>query len=144
MVEWLEYDLHPWTSYLIVPIFALANAGIALSSDNVAAAATSSVMWGVALGLLVGKPIGVLAASVLAIKTGAAVLPTGVSWAEICGAGLLAGMGFTVSLFIAEIALPSATADHARLGILGSSIVAGSLGFLILRRLGRSEPSESS
>lgn len=137
VVEWLEHRLHPWTSYLIVPVFALANAGSSLSADTLNGAVSSPVAWGVLIGLLFGKPIGILAASSLAVRWGVASLPAGVTWAEIGGAGLMAGIGFTVSLFIADVALPPAAADYAKVGIFAASIAAGSLGLLVLRRLGR-------
>lgn len=136
VVEWLEHRLHPWTSYIIVPLFALANAGIPLSADTLSGAVSSPVTWGVLIGLLVGKPIGILAASSLAVRWGAASLPTGVTWAEIGGAGLMAGIGFTVSLFIADVALSPAAADFAKVGIFAASIAAASLGLLVLRRVG--------
>jgi NhaA family Na+:H+ antiporter len=141
VVEWLEHRLHRWTSYVIVPVFALANAGVVLSGESIREAAASSVAWGVALGLLVGKPIGVLTASAIAIRVRAATLPAGVSWTGILGAGLLAGMGFTVSLFITQIALSTDAADHARLAIVAASILAASAGLIVLRRLG--DPTKS-
>jgi NhaA family Na+:H+ antiporter len=133
VVEWVEHRLHPWTSYLIVPVFALANAGVTLSGESVREAINSPVAWGVTLGLLVGKPLGILIFAALAVRVGAAALPAGVSWTGILGAGLVAGMGFTVSLFVAQLALPLAAADHARLGIVAASILAGSIGLLVLR-----------
>lgn len=144
VVEWLEHRLHPWTSFLIVPIFALANAGISLSTEGLRAAVISPVTIGVFLGLVIGKPLGILAASAVAVRLGAASLPVGVTWAGIGGASLLAGLGFTVSLFIAEVALGSSDADHARLGILAASIAAGTIGLLVLRRVGRSGQSNSA
>jgi len=138
VVEWLEHRLHPWTSFVIIPIFALANAGVSLSADTLGGAVSSPVTWGVFIGLLVGKPIGILVASSLAVRWGAASLPAGVTWAGIGGAGLLAGIGFTVSLFMAEVALPPGLAEFAKWGIVGASISAGSIGLLVLRRLGRS------
>ena len=138
VVEWLEHRLHPWTSFLIVPIFSFANAGISLSAESMRAAFTSPITGGVAIGLLVGKPIGILAASALGVRLGAASLPPGVTWAGIGGAGLLAGVGFTVSLFMAEVALESSAADDARLGILVASTVAATAGLLVLRKMGPS------
>ena len=138
VVEWLEHRLHPWTSFLIVPIFSFANAGISLSAESMRAAFTSPITGGVAIGLLVGKPIGILAASALGVRLGAASLPPGVTWAGIGGAGLLAGVGFTVSLFMAEVALGSSAADEARLGVLVASTVAATSGLLVLRKMGPS------
>jgi Na+/H+ antiporter NhaA len=119
-------------------MFAFANAGISLSAESLRAAAISPVTWGVVLGLLIGKPIGILAASAIAVRLGAATLPLGVTWSGIGAAGFLAGVGFTVSLFMAEVALDSSAADHARLGILAASIAAGTIGLFVLRKLGRS------
>jgi len=138
VVEWLEHRLHPWTSFLIVPIFAFANAGISLSTESLRAAATSPVTWGVVLGLLIGKPVGILVASAVAVRLGAATLPPGVTRVGIGGAGLLAGVGFTVSLFMADLALDPNAADQARLGILAASVLAGTVGLLVLRKVGRS------
>jgi NhaA family Na+:H+ antiporter len=142
VLEWLEYRLHPWTSFLIVPVFALANAGISLSADTVNSAISSPVTWGVFLGLVVGKPFGILLASWLAVRSGIASLGGGLTWSEIGGAGLMAGIGFTVSLFIADVALPAIEAAHAKVGIFAASIVAGTLGLLVLRRLVRARPEQ--
>jgi len=133
VVEWLEHGIHPWTSFLIVPLFALANAGIHLSDEALAGAASAPVAWGIVVGLLVGKPLGILVASAIAVRSGAATLPDGVTWAAIAGVGLLAGMGFTVSLFVAELALMPPLTHYAKIAILTASILAGGFGYLILR-----------
>ncbi len=134
VVEWLEHRIHPWTGFLIVPLFALANAGIPLSVEAVAGAVGSPVAWGIFLGLVIGKPLGILLASWIAIRLGAGSLPEGVDWTAIAGAGLVAGMGFTVSIFISELALLPPFNEYAKIGILMASIVAGVVGFLVLRR----------
>ena len=134
VVEWLEHRIHPWTGFLIVPLFALANAGIPLSAEAVTGAVGSPVAWGIFVGLVIGKPIGILLASVLAVRLGAGSLPEGVDWTAIGGAGLVAGMGFTVSLFISELALGPPFNDYAKIAILTASIFSGVLGFLVLRR----------
>jgi Na+/H+ antiporter NhaA len=134
IVEWLEHGIHRWTSFLIVPLFALANAGIDLSSEQLAGAASAPVAWGIVVGLLVGKPVGILLASAIAVRSGVATLPDGVTWVAIAGVGLLAGMGFTVSLFVAELALTPPLTQYAKIGILTASVLAGGLGYLILRR----------
>jgi len=132
----LEHALHPWTSYVIIPIFALANAGVELSGDSIADAVRSPISIGVALGLVIGKPLGIVLFSFLAVRTGIAALPEGVSWAMLLGAGMIAGIGFTVSLFIAELAFESVThVDDAKLGILAGSALIGMAGFLALRLL---------
>jgi NhaA family Na+:H+ antiporter len=131
--------LHPWTSYLILPIFALANAGVPLS----AAAFTdpSPVFAGVAFGLVVGKLLGVVAFSWLGVRLGFARLPAGARWAHIVGVGALAGIGFTVSLFITALAFDSATLqDDAKTATLAASIVAATIGALTLRAITNNRP----
>jgi NhaA family Na+:H+ antiporter len=134
VVEWLEHRIHPWTGFLIVPLFALANAGIPLSSEAVAGAVGSPVAWGIFVGLVIGKPLGILLASGIAVRLGAGSLPEGVDWTAIGGAGLVAGMGFTVSIFISELALGPPLNEYAKIGILMASIISGVAGFLVLRR----------
>lgn len=129
VVERLEHVLHPWTSYLIVPVFALANAGVDLRGGAAADAVTSQVSLGVAAGLVVGKPLGILLFSMLAVRLGVASLPRQVTWPHVAGAGLVAGIGFTVSLFIAGLAFETPTVvDEAKIGILAASAIAGVLG----------------
>jgi len=129
----LEHTLHPWVSYLVVPIFALANAGVVLTADLVEDAASSAITHGVVLGLVLGKPLGILAASYLAVRTGLAELPANTGYSHLLGIGLVAGIGFTVSLFITGLAFDDALlVDEAKVGILGASLVAGVAGFLYL------------
>ncbi|MGK2964690.1 MAG: Na+/H+ antiporter NhaA [Tepidiformaceae bacterium] len=132
-LERLERVLHPWTSFIIVPIFALANAGVVVSSDAVSSAVESPVTLGVFFGLVVGKPLGILAFAWLAVRSGIASLPTGIGFGHITGAGLLGGIGFTVSLFITGLAFDSAqlVAD-GKMGILAASLIAGAIGFTYL------------
>lgn len=129
----LEHILHPWVSFGIVPVFALANAGVELSRTALSDAASSTVTAGVALGLVVGKPVGILLFSWLAIKLGLGEMPEGMRWGHVLGGGLVAGIGFTVSLFVTGLAFSDAQhlAD-AKLGILGASIVAGAAGLAYL------------
>ena len=128
--------LHPWSSYVIVPLFALANAGIVLQRDALTGA--TSVFAGVGLGLIVGKCVGVTGFAWLTIRLGVAQLPRGVVWGQFVGAAVLAGIGFTVSLFITELAF---TDDDlvaaAKLGILVASILAAVIGALVLVSAGR-------
>ena len=129
----LEHQLHPWVSYLIVPIFALANAGVSLSGGLIADAAGSPVTLGIVFGLVAGKPLGVVLACVLAVRLGLAELPSNTHLGHIIGIGLVAGIGFTVSLFITGLAFSEQTlADEARIGILAASFVAGVVGFVYL------------
>lgn len=130
----IEHALHPWTSFLVIPLFALANAGIDLSGDFFADAATSSVSLGIVAGLVAGKLLGVLGACWLFIRLGIATLPAGVSWAQLAGAGLLAGIGFTVSLFIADLAFSDEDlVSQAKGGIFAASLIAGAAGYALLR-----------
>jgi Na+:H+ antiporter, NhaA family len=133
VVEWLEHRLHPWTSFGIIPLFAFANAGISMSAESLQGAATSPVAWGVMMGLMVGKPIGILLFSAIAVRVGVASLPSGARWTSIGGVGLLAGMGFTVSVLIAELALNQPVLNEAKVAILGASITAGAVGLFVLR-----------
>jgi NhaA family Na+:H+ antiporter len=129
----LEHALHPWVAFAVMPLFALANAGVALPGDP-AATVADPVTLGVLAGLVVGKPVGITAAALLATRAGLAVLPDGVTWRQVAGAAALGGIGFTMSLFIATLAFADAALlDAAKLGILGASLVAGLGGWLLLR-----------
>jgi NhaA family Na+:H+ antiporter len=130
--------LHPWTSYLIVPVFALANAGIVLSTDAVSS--PSAVLAGVAAGLVVGKLVGVAAFSWLAIRVGLGRLPEGARWGHIVGVACVAGIGFTVSLFVTGLAFDSPTLqDDAKIGTLLASVVAAVTGATVLAVTARRE-----
>jgi NhaA family Na+:H+ antiporter len=132
----LERALHPYVTWGIVPLFALANGGVDLRGMS-AADLLGPLSLGVALGLLVGKPAGVMAASWLAVRLRVASLPQGATWRGFHGIAALAGIGFTMSLFIAALAFDSATpGDEARVGILAGSLLSGILGLLLLRRAG--------
>jgi NhaA family Na+:H+ antiporter len=125
VVEWLQHVLHPWTSYVIVPVFALANSGITISSNGLGDALGSPIFWGVGLGLLAGKPLGVVLATRAAIRGGLADPPEAATPRHIGGIGMAAGIGFTVALFITELALTDAVdQSNAKLGILAASVLA--------------------
>jgi NhaA family Na+:H+ antiporter len=135
-LERLERKLHPWTAFVVLPLFALVNAGVAVSGEALAAALASPIALGIAAGLVLGKLSGIVGASWIAVRTGVAVLPDGVDWRHITGVSLLAGIGFTVSLFITELAFTDAAMiDTAKLAILLTSAVAGAAGFLVLKRV---------
>lgn len=133
----LERTLHPWTSYVVLPLFALANAGVVLGGEGLGTVLRDPVALGVIVGLVLGKPIGIVAAAVLAVRLARLRLPPGTDWTELVGVGLLAGVGFTVSIFVAGLAFgeESAAADTAKVGILVASVVAGVVGagFLAVR-----------
>jgi Na+:H+ antiporter, NhaA family len=131
--ERLAHTLHPWTSLAVVPLFALANAGVPLSRASLAAAVGSSVTLGVAVGLVVGKLIGISGAAWLAMRLGIGALPEGVSSRQVVAVAAVAGIGFTVSLFIASLAyLDPALQDQARVGILAGSLLAAAAGAVLL------------
>ncbi len=133
VAERLQDLLHPWTSYVVIPIFALANAGVDLSAHLVGQAATSPVTAGVVAGLVVGKFVGITGAVYAATRLRLVTLPDGVTMHQVAGTALLAGIGFTVSLFIAGLAYTDATLDaQAKVGILAASAFAGLLGSAVL------------
>jgi Na+:H+ antiporter, NhaA family len=128
--------IHPWTSYVVLPIFALANAGVPLSMG--ALRDPSDVLLGVTAGLVVGKLVGVVSFSWLAVRLGLGRLPPGTRWAHIVGLGALAGIGFTVSLFVAGLALePGAVQDDAKMGILIASAIAAALASVVFAAISR-------
>jgi NhaA family Na+:H+ antiporter len=127
-LERLEHALHPWVAFLIMPVFALANAGVAIDP----AALGSSVALAVAAGLVLGKPIGIVLASWASKKAGLAQLPAGTDGKVLLGAGCLGGIGFTMSLFVAGLALSGPALDEAKIGILLGSTVSAVLGCLLL------------
>jgi NhaA family Na+:H+ antiporter len=126
----LEHALHGVSAFVIMPLFAFANAGVALTGTSGGKLAVA-----VALGLAVGKPLGIVGAALAAVRLGLAALPDGVSWGALHGCAWLGGIGFTMSLFIATLAFPGATAlDDAKIGIMGASILAAAIGAVLLRR----------
>ncbi|MDP1820295.1 MAG: Na+/H+ antiporter NhaA [Acidimicrobiales bacterium] len=132
----LEQALSPWVAYVIVPVFALANAGVRLSGESISGLTSDPVTVGVVLGLVAGKTIGVFGASVLAVWVGLGHLPNGTSWSHILGLAVCAGVGFTVALFVTSISFTDpALAGSAKVGILTGSLVAGVAGYLLFRRI---------
>jgi NhaA family Na+:H+ antiporter len=139
----VEAALHPWTSSAVVPLFALANAGIVLSGGVLAEAATSPVTLGVVLGLVVGKVVGIVVATSLTVRAGLGRLPDGARYRHLLGTAAVAGIGFTVSLFISDLAFPrGGLADLAKVGVLAASVLAGAVGFAILRSGGGARADE--
>lgn len=131
----LENKLVAWSSFVIVPVFALANAGIDFRGVDLIAALSSSVALGVSVGLVVGKTIGISLASVIAVRLGLGKLPPATTWAHIVGLAAIGGVGFTVALFVASLAFSDPmTTDLAKAGIFSGSLVAGVIGTLLLRR----------
>jgi NhaA family Na+:H+ antiporter len=129
----LEHALHPWVAYAIMPIFALANAGVAISTEGLAAAVADPLVLGIVLGLVIGKQLGVLGASWALVRTGLASMPQAAGWWQLYGVAVLCGIGFTMSLFIAALAFAGpAELERAKIGILAASAVSALLGILLL------------
>ena len=138
-----EHALHPWVAFVIMPIFALANAGVVISGSFTQALATPPSL-GIITGLVLGKPIGIFGFAWVAVKLGIASLPAGLTWGKVFGMSLLAGIGFTMSLFIADLAFGLApNLSYAKAGILVGSLVSGVLGYLFLRFTTREQSSSS-
>ncbi len=130
----LEFALHPYTTFVVLPLFALSNAGVRFVGVDVAAAISTPIALGVLLGLVVGKPVGITLMSFLAVKLRVADLPAGVGWPQLLGAGMLGGIGFTMSLFVASLAFRGLEEiNEAKMAILLASLVAGLAGYLMLR-----------
>jgi NhaA family Na+:H+ antiporter len=129
----LEHSLHPWVAYMVLPIFAFANAGLNLR-DLDATQLLHHVTLGVAVGLFIGKQLGVMLCCWLAIRLGWARLPKGSTWLSLYGIAVLTGVGFTMSLFIGGLAFVGETPFDERLGIVLGSLLSGSLGYAVLKR----------
>ncbi len=130
----LEHIFHPIQVWFILPLFALANAGVAIGGDLFSVLA-NPLSLGIIAGLVVGKPIGIALFSWLAVKSGRGALPEGVTWGQVAGAGCLAGIGFTMSLFITDLAFADETLiATAKVGILAASLASGIVGYIVLSR----------
>ena len=127
-IEFLEEALHPWTSFVIMPLFALANAGVAIQLSGFINPISTAIM----AGLVIGKPLGILIFSWIAVRFFIKKLPEGLNWGAMLGAGFLAGIGFTMALFIASLALEGELLDSAKVGIIGGSVIAGIIGVCLL------------
>jgi Na+/H+ antiporter NhaA len=133
----LQEALHRWTAYVVVPVFGLANAGVSLGWQTLKDAATSPVTIGVAVALLVGNAIGITTGTALALRKGWGILPGGVRWSHLMAGATLAGIGFTIALFITHLAFSDQDLrDQATIGILAGSVIAAVAGVLLLRVLG--------
>ena len=144
-LERLERALSPWVAYVVVPVFALANAGVALDAGAIRGVFSDPTTIGVVLGLVAGKTIGVFGATALTVRLGIARLPLGTTWRHLFGLATSAGVGFTVALFVTSLSFDTAaTADAAKVGILAGSTLAGIIGFTILRTAPRATEAFSS
>jgi NhaA family Na+:H+ antiporter len=134
-IEQLTRVLHPWSAFGVMPVFALANAGLVLEGSALGDPESRRVTLAVALGLLVGKPLGITLLCWLAVRARLAALPAGVGWGSLLGAGILGGIGFTMALFITSLAFPDpALAAASKLGVIAASVLAAVLGILCLAR----------
>ena len=134
IIEWLEAKIHPWSSFVIVPIFAFANTGVAISSEMISDVWRSPVSWGIFLGLVIGKPLGVFAAVFAASKGKLCDFPAGATKSSLVATGSAAGIGFTVAIFIAQLAFKdSVLQDLAVIAVIIASIVSGCLSWLIFK-----------
>src|SRR5215203_4963057 len=131
--ERLQQLIHPWTSYAIVPLFALANAGIPVDRSFLASAFTSPITLGIVVGYVVGKPVGIVGASLLVTRLSGGRLRPPVGWVAVAGGGTIAGIGFTVSLLVATLAFTGEQLDEAKLGILSAAVGASVLTWVVFR-----------
>jgi Na+/H+ antiporter NhaA len=138
--ERLQYLFHPWTSYVIVPLFALANAGVTMDGEVVSSALRSPVTLGVVLGLVVGKPLGITLAMWLFSRRRLGGLPLAIPWPPLVAAGTLGGIGFTVALLVATISLQGTDLEQAKIGILAASLTASALALVVFRLIDRLPP----
>ena len=136
--ERFEHLLHPWTSHVVIPIFALANAGVELTSEGIRDAFGSRVTIGIALGLIVGKLVGITGFSWVAVRLRFGELPNEMTWRHLAGGAAVAGIGFTVSLFISSLAFEDeGTLSSAKIGILMGSVIAAAIGAIVLARVSK-------
>jgi NhaA family Na+:H+ antiporter len=139
-VERLEIALHPWVGFVVMPLFALANAGVDLSIGDIGTPVTLAVF----VGFVIGKPIGVLSFIWVALRLRIATRPAELSWGLLAGAGLLAGIGFTMALFIATLAFSDALMSSAKLGIFVASIASATAGLAVLAFFSRNAASPNA
>jgi NhaA family Na+:H+ antiporter len=143
-LEYLTHQLHPWVAFVVMPVFALANAGVTLDGSTLGAAEGRGVALAVGAGLLLGKPLGIALFALAAVRFGIAAMPRGVTPGGLFGAGLLGGIGFTMALFITALAFGEGPlADAAKVGVLGASLLACVGGVLVLARVLPRSPAET-
>ena len=138
VIEWLEHKFHPISTFFVVPIFAFANTGVAITVDSIERATQSLIAWGIFFGLVIGKPLGILMASFAAARLKVAELPEGISKSSIMATGSAAGIGFTVAIFIASLAFADAqTQDIAVLAVIVASVVSALLSVLLFKTVAK-------
>jgi NhaA family Na+:H+ antiporter len=138
VIEWLEHKFHPVSTFIVVPVFAFANTGVVITSESIKTASQSLIAWGIFFGLVIGKPLGVLFASLLAKRINIADLPEGVTKSSLVATGSAAGIGFTVAIFIANLAFKeSETQDIAVLAVIIASIVSALISLVLFKTIAR-------
>ena len=138
VIEWLEHKFHPVSTFIVVPVFAFANTGVVITGDSIKTASQSLIAWGIFFGLVIGKPLGVLFASLLAKRINIADLPDGVTKSSLVATGSAAGIGFTVAIFIANLAFKeSETQDIAVLAVIVASVVSALLSLVLFKTIAR-------
>jgi NhaA family Na+:H+ antiporter len=138
VIEWLEHKFHPISTFFVVPLFAFANTGVVITLDSIEGAAQSKSAWGIFFGLVIGKPLGVLLAAIAAKKAKIAEMPDGVSKSSLMATGSAAGIGFTVAIFIANLAFDDPqTQDIAVLAVIAASVISALLSTLIFKASAR-------
>lgn len=138
VIEWLEHKFHPMSTFFVVPIFAFANTGVLITNESIKAASQSLIAWGIFFGLVVGKPLGVLSAALLAKRLKVAELPDGVKKSSLLATGSAAGIGFTVAIFIANLAFDdAATQDIAVLAVIVASVVSALISMVLFKTIAK-------
>jgi NhaA family Na+:H+ antiporter len=138
VIEWLEHKFHPVSTFLVVPIFAFANTGVVITSESIKGASQSLIAWGIFFGLVIGKPLGVLLAAIAAKRSTLAEFPEGATNSSILATGSAAGIGFTVAIFIADLAFDDVqTQDIAVLAVIVGSVVSALLSVALFKLLAR-------
>jgi NhaA family Na+:H+ antiporter len=138
VIEWLEHKFHPVSTFLVVPIFAFANTGVVITSESIKGASQSLIAWGIFFGLVIGKPLGVLLAAIAAKRSTLAEFPEGATNSSILATGSAAGIGFTVAIFIADLAFDDVqTQDIAVLAVIVASVVSALLSVALFKLLAR-------
>jgi len=138
VIEWLEAKLHPWSTFVVVPIFAFANTGVILTSEALKNASTSVIAWGIFAGLIIGKPLGILVAMISAKKLNIGDYPTGARNSDLVATGSAAGIGFTVAIFIASLAFTDVVQrDIAIIAVISASVVSGLLSWILFKAFSR-------
>lgn len=138
VIDWLEHKFHPVSTFFVVPVFAFANTGVVITIESIEAASQSLIAWGIFFGLVLGKPLGVLSAALLAKRLKVAELPDGVDKSSLLATGSAAGIGFTVAIFIANLAFDdAATQDIAVLAVIVASVVSALISMLLFKKFSK-------